>query len=627
MAGFESGIIGRVKDVMRNSLTGRVYGLIKAILVGSKKESVSGGFFTERRRKLPAWSFCFCLITLFCGMSMAGNSMEKPRFYYGIEAFGSTSSKGVMPFWLHSNRFGLVDHRSANGGLILYGQYHGPLWRNLELEAGADLLLRASQKDDLRFHQAWAGLRYKYWRLYLGRMTETFYGMVDPPLSSGTMDWSPNARPMNKIVLHTPDFAPLPFTRNLIYYDIYYAHGWFDGDRYVSNAMLHQKYLYLRMFRDGFYINPQGGIVHYVVWGGVSQNPDRGKEGKLPSGFGDYLRVVLNREGDADYGFLPRYRYGNSVGLYDFSGIFHIGPARISVYRQFYLEDTPNANFAAPLDGSWGFIYRNLKKPHRWFQALTYEHINTLDQLTNNPDREGRTANYYNHTIWRSGWTYRGRAIGNPLYITEDGYYGVVNNELIAHHVGIEGRLFFGGRSSRHKIGASPGINPSSSGVFNPSSTGGIYPSSSGRPNASSSGVLNPSSSGGFYPSSSGEYRNSIRGPVSRSRQIERSVDVRAMATYSRNYGAQDIVETSGIFYDRNFSRKDQWSFMLEFYTERWRWFPDDQKGSARFYSDGTPVRLDWMPTDLTLILALDTGELHPENFGVMISMSWRSSK
>ena len=46
----------------------------------------------------------------------------------------------------------------------------------------------------------------------------------------------------------------------------------------------------------------------------------------------------------------------------------------------------------------------------------------------------------YNHSRYLGGWTYGGRTIGNPLFLSHDDYLGVVNNLMVAHHVGVMGR-------------------------------------------------------------------------------------------------------------------------------------------------------------------------------------------
>jgi hypothetical protein len=52
------------------------------------------------------------------------------------------------------------------------------------------------------------------------------------------------------------------------------------------------------------------------------------------------------------------------------------------------------------------------------------------------------TASYYNNGIYRTGWTYQGRLIGNPMLLTDGTTERpVYNNIIIAHHLGLSGQL------------------------------------------------------------------------------------------------------------------------------------------------------------------------------------------
>lgn len=364
---------------------------------------------------------------------------EDGELNYGVSVFSAFSSDGAAPFWLHANRFDIVDQNSFNLGTRLFFDYRYPLTDNFSIFTGSDILARYSDTSDLRLQEGYVGLQYRNLILYGGRKVEQF-GLVHPTLSLGSMDWSPNVRPMTKIVFRTDGFRPIPYTNDLAYLDFYYSHGWMNDNetRFVNNAMLHQKYVYLKLFREEHIFTPVAGIVHSIQWGG--QSP---VAGQIPASFRNYLQAVFSQRatpGEFSQSWESN-RYGNSVGIYDFAAVLHFNFARITIGRQFYLEDTPNARFAAPMDGLWNLsiIRKNTDRP--LIQSFTYEHVNTLEQLSNNPKREGSTANYYNHSDYRAGWTYHGRVIGTPLYFSDEDYFGVVNNELIAHHIGLSGNL------------------------------------------------------------------------------------------------------------------------------------------------------------------------------------------
>jgi hypothetical protein len=101
-------------------------------------------------------------------------------------------------------------------------------------------------------------------------------------------------------------------------------------------------------------------------------------------------------------------------------------------------------------DGLWG-ISLHLKKI-KWLSHLVYEYLQTTDQSmswaqdknANEPD------NYFNHSYYLNGWTYKDYTIGNPLITspalikqlgipTDITFDYLRNNKLIAHHFGCKG--------------------------------------------------------------------------------------------------------------------------------------------------------------------------------------------
>lgn len=130
---------------------------------------------------------------------------------------------------------------------------------------------------------------------------------------------------------------------------------------------------------------------------------------------------------------------GNALGAYDLRLDFFLPSTTLSVYRQIYLEDTVSLQLRSPWDGRWGVALEFENRPGG-LRSLLWEHVNTKQQGSKSFERGG-TDNYYNHVLYSSGWTHRGGALGLPLALTEEGFGGVVNNILIALHLGIEGIL------------------------------------------------------------------------------------------------------------------------------------------------------------------------------------------
>ena len=376
---------------------------------------------------------------------------------FGFRMQGAGGYNGELPFWIHSNRFGELHPGSANATLHLFGAWRRDFRSGVSLSTGAGLLLRDAAESSAQFQEAYLQAGFGHFVLWAGRKRE-YYGMVHPELSMGSADLSHNARPIPKITLSTDGFQPVPVTRGIVDYDASLSHGWLRDDehRFVERPYLHQKHLYLRLFNDRSRVVPQGGIKHFAKWGGESP-----LDGPVPRGPQAFFDVFFSLSPDSREilgGGRLENRYQNHVGTYDFSLLFRFERVRFSLSRQFFLEDTPNARFGTPWDGMWGAWVefggrgrgshanrehttpRSFVRPFA-IRAINYEHINTLEGVDRYPHRDRSSYfNYYNHSRYRGGWTYGGRAIGNPLFFGDMGYFGVVNNLMLAHHVGIMGQ-------------------------------------------------------------------------------------------------------------------------------------------------------------------------------------------
>jgi hypothetical protein len=180
-----------------------------------------------------------------------------------------------------------------------------------------------------------------------------------------------------------------------------------------------------------------GGVVHNVQWGG--KHP---YEGDLPSSLDDYFRIITGRGADESSGAIGgeiTNALGNSVAMYDFNLVINLDQSKLSLYRQFYLEDKVSTRFRSPWDGLWGGVYLSSKeKP--FLKSILYEHVNTKRQDSFDYEPRG-TADYYHNFVYKSGWTYRNRVLGNTLIIRDGSSNAPDNNIIVAHHVGGSGYL------------------------------------------------------------------------------------------------------------------------------------------------------------------------------------------
>ncbi len=354
------------------------------------------------------------------------------------------ATAGRLPFWMAANQWGRFDPKSANGYLSLHGRWERQPRSWLAYELGGMLLARQAQDPSAHFVEAYGRLRVGFLEAYFGRRRE-IVGTVDTLLSSGSPNVSPNATPIPKIVARTLHYTNVPGTGGWVQFHGYWAHGWMRDVRQVEGAYLHQKYLYLRFGPGSWRV--YAGLVHQAFWGGTSRDP---RIGRLPQGLDDYLRTVfaLNAGEDAPLGE-QIYIQGDHFGTYDFGFSLRGRRFELLVYRHFFYEDRDGLKFKNPQDGLLGLSLRD--REGGVIERIVYEFLYTKRQsgpIGPGPGRGGPGGrdNYYNHYLYRTGWTHYGRTVGSPLmFAFEDRAQrltrGVENNRVLAHHLGLAGRL------------------------------------------------------------------------------------------------------------------------------------------------------------------------------------------
>ncbi|WP_243664813.1 capsule assembly Wzi family protein [Rhodothermus marinus] len=187
---------------------------------------------------------------------------------------------------------------------------------------------------------------------------------------------------------------------------------WFDDPRHTRGTYLHQKFLYGRLNLHGWQL--YGGLVHDAQWGGTS--PIYGPQ---PDGIDDWWRVFWGMGGAPDAPPADQVYYqGNHLGIWDVGLKGRIGTVGLHIYRHFLFNDKDGLKLKNPGDGLLGvaLTFENLP-----VAQLVYEYLYSKRQSGPMPPGPGRGGpggqdNYYNHWLYRSGWTYYGRTISNPLF-------------------------------------------------------------------------------------------------------------------------------------------------------------------------------------------------------------------
>lgn len=393
----------------------------------SKKEKILMG-------NINVLVYNILLVQLVCSINLMGQEERDVHLSYGFKSYTNFSSVNAqLPFWFHQQQFGVIDQKSANA--VLYGTA-SKTWhkgQHFKLRAEGEVIGRVSEESTMYLNTGFLEARFKGFKLTGGRFIDPL-ALKEDELSTGSFIMSRNATPIPRIAFQTDDFITIPGANGIVNYKAYLGHGWFEDGRYTKDVLLHQKYFYLNI-KYAFF-DAVGGIVHHVQWAGSNE-----QFGNLPSGWKTFLDVFFasgSSNPDAPGGERSNAT-GNSIAAYDFSLGLDFRGVDLRAYRLFYLEDKVSTRFRSPWDGIWGLSVR----PDRGslIGSVLYEHINTKRQDSFDFEPRG-TASYYNNFVYRTGWTYEGRVIGNSLLLT-DGTKDmpVYNNIVIAHHVGIKGVL------------------------------------------------------------------------------------------------------------------------------------------------------------------------------------------
>jgi len=369
-----------------------------------------------------------------------------------FETTGIISSSGTTPFWLQSNRHGMF---SGEGSQFLTRlQAHSTnnqLTDNLSLSYGADFIARPGVNSTASFNQGYIGLEALGIYLKAGRFNFST-PEYNRDLGLGSLGVSGNASPIPQIQMGLKDWISIPFSKDFVQIRGHIVHGWLGSRRYADNILYHEK-VGLARFGGNYPLNLYGGLQHYAVWGGRNHPT----QGDLPSSIEDFGRVFFVIEGGSNAPITEQqYMLGGHTGVWDFGFLYEINEFKIRGYRHFPLSTKDNLKFKSPQDALTG-ININFKESSKFsFKEILYEFLytkwqdgppreNVIDGVpcSELPDGTCRdllkgNEDYYNNGLYRTGHTYLGNTIGNPLFLTDNRIErGVLNNRIVAHHIGI----------------------------------------------------------------------------------------------------------------------------------------------------------------------------------------------
>lgn len=365
---------------------------------------------------------------------------------YHVQTMAAHASQEYLPLWIVSNRYGVLEDGTD---ILLRAGLEAP-YRNQKkfgISFGLDMV---GKVNDAFLQQGYLKIRYGKLELRGGRIEETT-GTHHEVLSSGSLAQSRNARPIPKIALTFPQYVSVPFTNDYLKIKGYFGHGWLEKNRKIASPYLHEKNLYVKA-GGKLPVNVHFGLVHYAIWAGTHPT-----KGKAPNKLVDYLRIITGKSGDRNDEGSQAFQgeidngLGNHLGIYDFGMNVQLRRYNILAYHQTFFEDLSGFKLFLNRDRLLGFSIKS-KNEAKLINGLLYEYLSTIYQ--SGPGMHNVTGgrdNFYNNSLYRSGWTYYDRIIGTPLFTTSQrakhyfsdlkDYNMIVNNRVIAHHMGFTGFL------------------------------------------------------------------------------------------------------------------------------------------------------------------------------------------
>ena len=261
-------------------------------------------------------------------------------------------------------------------------------------------------------------------------------------LSSGSLIESKNSQGIPRIAIKTLKFNQSKILKSKFDYKFSFSHGWLDKAQYLQPPFMHEKTLYIKKNISGYDFIL--GLRHFAIWGGKTTH-----HGNLSWGLNDFIKVVFARPGSkSSIKEEQENALGNHLGVWDFSLKRKIRDKLYTLYYEHPFEDESGARwFLNEFDGKYGFNISNMNLS--LISELVYEFIYTMDQSGSQGASNSTYGwdNYFNHYIYQSGWTYKNRMIGNPLFTVgknpgrySDGIY-IINNRIKAHHFGLAGKI------------------------------------------------------------------------------------------------------------------------------------------------------------------------------------------
>tara|TARA_R100000306_G_scaffold62401_1_gene69605 strand:+ start:76755 stop:78182 length:1428 start_codon:yes stop_codon:yes gene_type:complete len=391
-----------------------------------KNHSLKSGFHNFKFMKRA--------LLLFVSIVCIGNCLAQSKLRYdsSIEMTGLASSNDSLPLWFYTNSGSKIGRESNFAALLDLTASHS-LTETSELSAGVSLFYRDNVPDEFQRNELYLQFENSWLAITAGakEVSEVALGLS---ATNKNFLMSGNSRPLPGIRIASS--SPLKLT-DVFGLDFGISHYEFNDDRFVDNVRLHQKHIaVITTFNESHQLTAK--LQHFAQWAGTS--PVFGKLKSDVSGFVDVFTARESPELGVDGEIFNAV--GNHLGSYLLDYEFKTSFGTTSLYHEHPFEDGSGTALANFPDGVWGVFLQPAE--NSIVDGVLYEFITTKSQS----GTSGGSAfdNYFNNSVYRSGWTNEGIPIGLPFTIVapvgtlDEDQVKFISNTLSMHHIGLTGK-------------------------------------------------------------------------------------------------------------------------------------------------------------------------------------------
>lgn len=402
---------------------------------------------------------------------------------YGEELWVNTGTGDFAPYYMASNRFGVVTQTSTvlsrtylNRPTAMSGRWGFGFGADIILDAASstsysmfDRKADEWSSHDLHPSRAWiqqlyGEIRHRKVFMTLG-LKEVGSALLDDALSSGDITWSANARPMPGVRIGFIDFVDIPYTGGWVQ-----INGNFFFGKPTDNGWLKHHFNYYNAFittgrwanykRCYFRTRPDMPLSVTVGMQAVAQFAGHQKfysggqilfEQDSPLRLKDFFNMMFPHGGDNFYD-------GNHLGSWDMMATckFKSGHA-LKAYFQWPWEDGSGIGKLNGFDGLWGIEYKSSDKGI--IEGAVIEYLDFTNQSgpihwapgdnpgTTIPGQATGADTYYNNYFY-NGYAYYGMSQGTPMLkstiYNTDGYLRYTDTRVRGFHLAARGHISSG---------------------------------------------------------------------------------------------------------------------------------------------------------------------------------------